>query len=117
MALTLNQLKYDVWGSTPVSVYTAQPAAADYPTGGYAITAQQLGLGGSATILSMNAVASAKNSTPVTTTVVLAWDRVNQKLQAFESAAESVSAQPLAEVANDGDLSGWLFTIQAIANP
>lgn len=120
MALTITTVQYDVFGKHRVAWVTAQPAASDYTTGGYAITASELpDFGGLATILWVSGTAGPTSTTPITTTVTLGWDTFNSKLQAFwipAIASTPSTAQALAEVANGDDLSGWQFNLYVVCS-
>jgi alpha-D-ribose 1-methylphosphonate 5-phosphate C-P lyase len=74
------------------------PAASDYPTGGYAISANSLGLSEV-----LGAIVLGLNNTAVTTGVLWQYNVSTGKLQAF--ASNGAAPALLAEVAASTDLS------------
>lgn len=113
MALTITQVPDSTFqfGNFTGVIVKCSPAAADYPTGGYALGPAQVGLRTLALAVPMpstnNAVATAMPS--------LAWDVVHQKLQAFGTGAASGAL--LAEMANNTDLSAYEFLVLCLGTP
>lgn len=104
------------FGNLAGTIVTATPAAGDYVTGGYPLGPAEVGLRTLACVVPMPSTKGAA----ATTMPVPAWDQVNQKLQAFESAA--VAATPavaalLAECAANTDLSAYQFQLLCLGTP
>lgn len=89
---------------------TAQPASADYTTGGYTINPAEYGF---AQIWGMWLV-GANASAALTTAVVWQYNVELGKLQAFVTGA--ASGDPLAETAAATDLSGASYTFLIFGN-
>src|SRR6185312_650291 len=113
MALTLSGTEIDVLGKHRVAWMKATPAAADYPTGGYAISADQItGFGASATILEVD-VSVSSASGAITTLPVMNYNATTGKLQAFVTGAAATDL--LEEAASDFDLSAFVFALKVVA--
>jgi hypothetical protein len=95
----------DVWGSLAVRLVTLQPAASDYPTGGYVLTP--------GTNINLNTILFAfVASNP--SGFVANWDQATSSLIFYESpaiAAAPAVAAPLSQVAANTDLSAFSFLI------
>ncbi len=74
MALTFTKLDEDVWGKTRVKFFDVVPAASDYPTGGYAITAALTGM---RTVFDVRVI----GGNAAMGQVKPEWDAVNGKLK------------------------------------
>lgn len=92
-------MQLDVWGKTEVRFMQLQPAASDYPTGGYAVTpGTNISLRSVYAVIPMGITATTR-----TTTFVPVYNTTTAKIQMFWSGAAAVA----------GTISQPSFTVQA----
>jgi len=102
MALTLTRKPdgQDVWGKTNVGFFTAVPAASDYPTNGYTITAASVGLRSIIDIKVLGGNQASKQ-------LYYQWDSTNGKLIfMYPTGGAAAPATLTAPVIAAGTLSG-----------
>lgn len=107
MALTItatSALPLDVWGQTEVRFVNAVPAAADYATGGYSLTAGTgISLGTIYYVIPLSGQGG----------YVLQWSTATNKLLVYQ---QSAATSALTQVPAATDLSALTFVLMILGN-
>lgn len=109
MAVTVTDVRKSVFGDRR-AVTVDVTFDSSYPTGGEALTPSQFGLQVVDVVFAELAVAQ----TGQATALAVSYDRVNEKLQAFETSGTVDT--PFAEVDDTDDLSDYVVRLTAIGH-